>query len=311
MKVTDDKRRIKPIHMQFNPTNLCNFSCSFCSCANRKRDETLSWNDTKDILMKFALCGCKTITITGGGEPLTYPYMSNTLKLCSNLGIKVGLVTNGTYINTLSGSDLSKITWIRISSSDNLESNLEARGNSIEKWLENIRKSVKIGDKVDWSFSYVITKNPDYDILAKIINFANVHRFTHVRIVSDLFDLYNVPDMERVKIELTKHGIDDSEVIYQGRKNPTMGSKKCLISLLKPVVGPDGKIYPCCGTQYALAKPGRDYEKSMQMGDAKDIVKIYENQKNFDGSVCVKCYYDQYNYALGVITSDIKHKEFV
>ena len=105
--------------------------------------------------------------------------------------------------------------------------------------------------------------------------------------------------------------VKDKLVIYQGRKDYVKGHKKCLISLLKPVVSPDGKLYPCCGVQYALINTSKDYEKSMCMGDAKDIDKLYKEQKCFDGRFCVRCYYSSYNHALNILVSELQHGEFI
>jgi hypothetical protein len=42
-----------------------------------------------------------------------------------------------------------------------------------------------------------------------------------------------------------------------------------------------------------------------------DLEKIYENQSYFNGSICVKCYYNDYNYLLNLLMTDIKHVQFV
>lgn len=306
LNVLDKEKRIMPIHIQLNPTNACNFNCPICSCSNRNRSEQLSFKDIEDIMIKSVRCGCKSVTITGGGEPLLHPQINEIIKLLYDLQIKIGLVGNGSVMNTLVDDSLRKIIWFRISSTDYL-----AKSTDPDKWFKGIENIVKKETPIDWAFSHVLTKDANYDLLAKIINFSNIHNFTHVRIVSDLLDLNNVPSMDIVKEEMKKRNVNDSIAVYQGRKDYTKGTKRCLISLLKPVVGPDGMIYPCCGTQYALENPSRDYEKSMCMGNARDIDKIFKDQKFFDGSVCSKCYYSNYNWALEILTSDIKHKEFV
>gem|GEM_PF-1260915 len=307
LKAVDKNKKIMPLHIQLNPTNICNFNCSFCSCSGRAKTLKMSFEDIKEIMVKAKKCGTKAVTITGGGEPLTHPQINEIVALHKELGIKVGLVSNGTLIKNLNQASLDYITWIRFSSSDWLETQLAPLSMTLFDWFSGISKAVERGKNVDWAFSYVLTSKPKYNILQEIIDCANEFNFTHVRVVSDLFDLENVPDMSEVKKNLK----NDELVVYQGRKDQTKGAKKCLISLLKPVIGADGKIYPCCGTQYALANPGKDYEKSMCMGDGKDIDKIFEEQKYFDGSVCVKCYYSEYNFALEAITCELKHKEFV
>jgi len=85
----------------------------------------------------------------------------------------------------------------------------------------------------------------------------------------------------------------------------------CLLSILKPVIGVDGYIYPCCGTQYALEDPARDYDRAMRMGKIEDLEDIILNQAFFNGSICHKCYYSQYNEALDVMIKGLKHESFV
>ena len=95
-----------------------------------------------------------------------------------------------------------------------------------------------------------------------------------------------------------------------GWKSPPINRER-LISLLKPVIGADGLLYPCCGTQYAMFPPPGDYDDLMCMGPAIELYSIYQEQKHFDGSQCVRCYYDEYNALLEQIIIPLEHKEFV
>lgn len=312
LKVVDKKNRIMPIHIQLNPTNVCNFHCPFCSCENRDRTQQMSLDNMKRIMKKARMCGCKSVTITGGGEPLMHPQINELIEYLAKIGIKVGIVGNGARIANLNPETFKHISWFRISASDFLEENLKREGETLLLWFSRIKQAVGIAPNVDWAFSYVLTKEANYELLAEIVDFANTNNFTHVRIVSDLLDLENVPGMDIVKHMLQDaFNIDDSKVIYQDRQVFTKGTKRCLISLLKPVITPDGKIVACCGWQYRGETPSRDYDIKDNMGDAKDIEEIFKKQKFFDGSQCSKCYYSEYNWSLDVITSKIKHEEWV
>lgn len=294
---------IDPYHLQLNITNVCNFKCKFCSCDNRDRKDILPLDKIKKIADKFYLYGCKAVTCTGGGEFLSHPNVNEVFKYLNDLRMNIGVVTNGSMIDRISKENLKNIRWIRISSSDYLLENLRRIGMTVEEWFKKISK-IK---GPDLAFSYVLSSEPDYEMIKDIVRFANKHKFTHVRIVSDLLDLKNVK-MEEVKKEL--RGIDKL-VIYQDRQEFTKGAKRCLVSLLKPVVAPDGLLYPCCGIQYAEKKPSRNYGKNMSMGKATDIDKIISKQKYYDGSKCVKCYYSDYNNCLELMTKPIKHRDFV
>jgi len=203
------------------------------------------------------------------------------------------LVTNGILLDKLEHHN--NLIWCRISSSDD---RIPA--------YESIKYALKINPQTDFAFSHVITKNPNYEIISGIINFANENNFTHIRLVSDLCDLENVPSMEEVKKNIY---VGDSKVIYQGRKDFTRGDKNCLISLLKPVIGPEG-IFPCCGTNYAIKGMKRKPVDEMKMGELKELAFILDNQKYFKG-VCDVCYYSQYNDALSKLLNKPKHLNFV
>jgi len=303
MRKIGEEKKIPPFHVQLNPTNHCNLDCPFCSCSARDKRLELSHGDIMEMMVKARMAGCQSVTITGGGEPLLHHRIFDVIRGINGTGIKIGLVTNGLLLEKVPSEVFSRITWIRISSGDHRR--------FPEMYRKTIEDAVERGRSVDWSFSHVVTRKPNYETIRELVKFANEHAFTHVRIVSDLLDLDAARDMGVIKKKLQDAGVDDKMVIYQGRKQYSKGAKKCYISLLKPVIGADGFIYPCCGTQYALEKPGRDYEKTMRMGEAKDISRFYEEQKPFDGSVCSRCYYNEYNEALKILLSDVQHKVFV
>lgn len=226
--------------------------------------------------------------------------ISLILSVLHNHDIKIGLVTNGLLLDKLTADDFAKITWCRISCCD------ERKGD--DKTFEIIDKATRAGKKVDWAFSYVISQDFDPSNLNRYINFANVYNFTHVRVVSDLCNLDSVGEMDNIKNQVT---VDDRLVVYQGRKNYDTGQKDCRISLLKPVIGADGKIYPCCGVQYAHEEQDLDMPASMCMGGINDLRDIYENQQHFNGLQCNRCYYKNYNDILSQMIEPTEHLDFV
>lgn len=306
-RVLDLDGKIIPIHVQLSITNKCTLNCPFCSCSNRDKKLELSYEDIVEIMTKAKKVGCESVTITGGGEPTCHPRFNDIIRKIRQLGIKIGLVTNGTLIDTVPEETWSRITWCRISSGDHRvwDKDYEAK----------LDKATSNGPNVDWAFSHVITAAPNYELLKKLLTYAKKNLFTHVRLVGDILDTEHTPVMSILKEHLAEMNVDFNFIIYQGRKEPTCGTKDCLISLLKPVVGTNGMLYPCCGTQYAQELPSRDFgtpgKDIMCLGPAKDIDKIFAKQKNFDGSVCKKCYYSDYNKALKIIKSKLTHVEFV
>jgi organic radical activating enzyme len=294
---------IPAFHMQLIPTNRCNLNCSFCSCKKRDKTEELSMVQISDIVDSMVSLGCKAVTVTGGGEPLMHRNINEILTLIASADIKIGLVTNGLLFEKLRTDALQCVTWCRVSCADERPFTEEAQA--------ILHSAVHRGNRVDWAFSYVVGDHYRPENLAKYIEFANSRHFTHIRVVSDLCNLDNVDEMDNIKKGLAPYCINDSLVIYQCRKHFDHGSKQCWISLLKPLIGADGKVYPCCGVQYAHLDQDLDLPDSMCMGDARDLLGIIDKQVPFDGSQCTRCYYQDYNKILGQMIGDVDHKEFV
>jgi len=254
------------------------------------------------IIDIFKRLGTKAVTITGGGEPLCYPYIKKLIEYFHASRIKIGLVTNGLLLSEIDPETLSCLTWCRISSGDDREFS--------HSYATQLSGVIQECPQVDWAFSHVVSEKPNIDTIIKIIRFANLHLFTHVRLVSDLCQPENV-DLIHVASQLDYRLQDDSLVIYQCRQQYTRGGD-CYICYLKPVVGADAKIYTCCGAQYALVNSSRDMPEQLCLGDARDIPKVIQNSnKPFDGSICVKCYYKNYNDLLAGLLSETRHREFV
>lgn len=294
--------RLLPIHIQFLPTNKCNLKCKFCSCSERNKSLEIDFELAKALIGKFKATGTKAVTITGGGEPLMYPRFSELLQCFHDASIKIGLVTNGLLLHKSIKENLGVVTWCRISNDDSR--------NFTKNYQNHLKQVVTTLPSVDWAFSHVVSSKPNVDEIARIINFANCYDFTHVRLVADLFYPEYI-NMELLAEKLRSLGVDDSKVIYQGRKAFERGND-CYIGYLKPLIGPDAKVYACCGVQYALEVPSKDLPQELCLGDAMDIEEIMARSNlPLDGSICVKCYYNNYNNILRGMLKTLVHQEFV
>jgi len=292
--------KLAPYHAQISLTNRCNLACEFCSCGERDNGQELSFMDACGIMNDLAGLGCKGLTITGGGEPLMHPDFEGFVDYVHLLDIRMGLVTNGLLLQDIDSLQLGKLTWCRVSASDDRD---------IRALLAAIIPTAARANGVDWAFSYVVTRDFNPDKLEQVIRAGMDMDMTHIRVVSDLMDLDAVPDMYDVQQYMVEAGVDVSRTMFQGRKRYTRGAKRCLISLVKPVIGTDGRMYPCCGVQYAMEDMGKDFDKRMAMNG--DIDSVYAKQASFDGSACARCYYGQYNDLLARIVDPLEHEEFI
>ena len=295
-----DSNFIYPAHVQLCPTNICNLDCSFCSCKNRDKSLSIPFSILKNAIDVLRKLGMRAVTITGGGEPCCYPDIKKLLLYLQANNIEIGLVSNGLLLHKI--VDMVDVTaWCRVSVSDDRD---------VDKLLSGLQGLVG-AVKTDWAFSYVVTAKFNIKKCIKIIEFANANSFTHVRLVSDLMDLPGLGNMGNVKSQLQHVGVNDSKVIYQDRQQYTKGSRECRISLLKPVLVPDGYVYPCCGVQYALKDNTGGFPESMRMCSIEDIKTYLRMQSIFDGRDCVKCYYQAYNDVLESLCQEYTHENFI
>jgi len=214
---------------------------------------------------RFKGLGGRAVTIAGGGDPTVHKDFDEIIGLISNLGIKIGLVTNG--IRLIKFNNISKLTWCRIS--------LSYCNPMRADWINLIHEV-----NIDWAFSYVYTS--DFELCQKAIRETKDLNITHFRVVSDINNPKPLPKFE-----------DDDKVLYQPRVSFVHGAKKCYIALMKPYLDTDGFYYPCCGVQFARQNGQRKMQEDMRMGDNLEVIS--KAQIPFDGSLCTKCYYDDYN----------------
>lgn len=302
IKRIKEEGQIPLIHAQIIPTNKCNMSCNFCSCEYEDRTQEMPLYKMEGLIDTLASLGTKAVTITGGGEPTMYPHIGTMINKLYNNDIKAGMVTNGLRLDKVSPEYINMLTWCRISNGD-FRKMSDAYKNKLETVVKNC-------PDVDWAFSHVVSSKPNIDEISRVINFANEHDFTHVRLVADLFDTQNV-SMEYTKKMIQGNGIDDSKVIYQGRQSPTKGSD-CYIGYLKPVISADGNIYMCCGSQYAISGKERKMPEELCMGNIEAINSaMLDNSHVKKGNQCDVCYYSNYNKTLESLMKDVSHKEFL
>ena len=114
--------RTAPIYVRIKPTNRCNQNCYYCHYKNPylKLDQ---YNPTDEIdrekmleiIQDFKEIGVKAVTFSGGGEPLLYPYIEETIEAVLNAGIDLSIITNGSLLKGEKAELLSRAKWVRIS----------------------------------------------------------------------------------------------------------------------------------------------------------------------------------------------------
>lgn len=196
-----------PVLITVDPTNSCNFGCTWCNAAyvRTHRKGSLSEHalmDIADFLPKWGAGngvwkpGVEAICVAGGGEPLLNPATAPFIDRVIANGVEVGVVTNGSLINQAIDS-LAHCTWVGVSMDTgtpetlNKLKMLKPESNTFETIIENIatlidysrRHNHRLGAKhpaYGVSYKYLLYKENIGEIyqaakLAKEIGCKNIH----------------------------------------------------------------------------------------------------------------------------------------
>ncbi len=293
-----EKGIIPPYHVQILPTNACNLTCDFCSFDDRDMKDEIPIKKLEILLSDLEEYGTKAITYSGGGDPLMHKNINELFEMSFDYGFQGGLITNGLLFNKVDYNNLNTMTWCRISNGDFRKM---SRG-----YQKNLEKAVNGAPDVDWSFSHVVSTSPNIKEIERVISFANDNDMSHVRLVTDMYANKEV-DMSLLKEKIS---VDDSRVIYQGKKKPEKGMD-CYVAYLKPVINADGNIYRCCGVSYAFDDNNKKFVDKLKMGSIDNLEEAFSYDHKEQGNDCIKCYYGDYNRILEKMLNPIEHERFL
>ena len=168
-----------PIHVRLKPTNSCTHRCYYCCYRNdelylsermNERDK-IGREKMQEIISDLGQMGVKAVTLTGGGEPLCYRYIVETIQGLLDAGIKVAMLTHGGLLKGEVAELLARrAVWVRISmDAADRETYAKNRGVALEEFdrvCENIRNFADVeGRKCVLGLNLIVTKDNSADVL--------------------------------------------------------------------------------------------------------------------------------------------------
>ena len=232
---------INPVTCEIDPSNRCQLDCSFCLYKKWRGQNRadLEWEVYIKLLKSLHKAGAKSVSFTGGGEPLVHPNFQMMSEAAVLSGLEMGLVTNGVALNqVLHPSDF---VFIRVSlDAASPETYQVVKGaNLFDKVIRNIKGAIADGGTVGLSF--VVTDDNKHEI-EKAKDLAEELEAAYIQFKPAwsegfkelfLFDGYS---------ELT-----GDKTVNTLRYTPTPDNMlPCHIAGLVGIVGADSKVYYCC-----------------------------------------------------------------
>lgn len=319
--------RIAPLYIRIKPTNYCNHRCNYCSYADSElglrdivnRQDQISWEKMREIVDDLKDMKVRAVTFSGGGEPLVYPYIVETMKEILEAGIELSIITNGQLLKGERAKLLAKAKWVRIScDSANAKTYAKVRDLDIDAFdevCENISNFAKIKEPYcEFGINFVITHENSEQVydMAKMMKELGVNHIKFsARITKDLFEYHAtfkesvIEQLHRVQEELED---DKFKVInkYEGDFDSAMVFErkyhKCYIHNLVTTIAADSKVYFCHDKAYVSTGIVGDLKKKSfkELWFSEEVVKRY---REFDAMTECRhhCVYDDRNLLLDTL----------
>jgi radical SAM protein with 4Fe4S-binding SPASM domain len=235
------------------PVRGCNMRCVYCEYedANHGHIEKIDFHKLNDTLLTLRDHGLEGVEFCGGGEPTIHEGLVDEICALSAMGLKVGLLTNGTGIWREEVEGLAKaLSYIRFSlDASDEETYAEVKGchkSLFDKTVGIIRAFVAEG-KCDVSIKMCVVKANEFDILdfallGKTLGVTSV-QFKLARYADWGYPNYSDP-------ALLYQDIEDAKAMYgvtvMGSADKSKLAGKCILTPLNVVIDTTGEAYLCC-----------------------------------------------------------------
>ena len=208
-------------------SNTCNMDCSYCYVPNKGGGE-LSKEQWILIIDRLHDYGVFQITF-GGGEPTLVPYLIELAEYANELGLNVGMTTNGSTLTTFDPNILKNLfRQINVSWHENYD--------QVEKALKYLYENdIKAG--INYCFSRGMVKdNEDVKHLAMVYD-AEVLYLAYKPVIGDEENLVDPKEIYKIAKEAANEKL---KVAVDG---PCAGM--CLMKKRFCDINHHGDVFPC------------------------------------------------------------------
>lgn len=330
---------INPINLEINLTNVCNHRCIWCTYGYlHSNTDTLDKIDVKKVLDDAYKMGVKSITWTGGGEPLVHKDFLELIRYAAKYNFKQGLNTNGVLLTDAIIEELAKkFSYVRFSvdsgSSECTKKCHQTSEKDFEKIVKNIKKLCeakrKYKSNIVIGYSFLIDESNiddminatqiakdakvDYIQFKPIVNYYKTNsQFSSKsdiwRKIEDNFEKICLMEDENFKIRILSHKFSNIKL-----QDENFGRKydRCCGCDLLASIGANGSVDLCCAykgiEEWSLGNIKNEGFIDIWRGDRRQKVK-----KNIDIKKCPPmCKADEINRLVDFIKKFDANKEFI
>ena len=310
-----------PIVVDFDLTNRCPHNCPACP-GEWRSDPTaqMSYDDAIDWLWQFAAMDCKAVSFGGGGDPLAHPECVEIIEAARDLGMSVGIITNGAIMSDSQAKRLSMIaSWIRVS--------LDARGpdrwaeihgvkpDQFDQVLRNIERLAHVKARRAVIGVGFLTNKDSIEEIVPAANLARDLGADYIQYRPFNYDQFDA--RPQINEASARYATDNFAVLASIPKYGLMGTekwqkpyKRCHFHHFGAVVTAHGNMHICCDLKSSFGKYGSLKENRVEelwhSREKRDVAAA------IDVSKCPPfCRGNCHNLYLDSIIEPITHEEFL
>ena len=256
--------RVAPLHIDMGITTGCNMACAYCYGVIQNRagygtgNKGIKHMPKEAILRTFSQAkevGVRSIAIIGEGENTLNPHFHAALEHAREIGLDLGLATNGVRLDPASAELLlTALTWLRVNISAATPEAFKRihKTDHYERVLENVRALVKAkaenGYPCTLGLQMVVTSE-NFD---QIVPLAKLGRELNV----DYFVIKPCSDTPDGDLGSPHDEYAEKTAIYEEAKSWSTDTYEVVPKLAK-LMDHGWKDYPVCfGTQFIIAISG-------------------------------------------------------
>ncbi len=267
------RKTSEPVVVEFDPTTACQFACPDCINFSLLNKGQIAPQRTLELIEEFQKSGVQAIIFIGGGEPLAHTGIPDPIVRAHELGISVGLTTNGLLVGQYLDAIAKHAEWTRVSvDAATPETFSIFRPSHIPRSFEEVTENIKALSQVKQGhlgFSFLMQERH----LANGETITNCHEVYDAAVLAQklgtdyfeykpMVDKYHnlIPFSDKIRQSLLEQlsalnglNTEDFQVIAPGSINHLLNTVKpgqpkqyttCPMLELRTVVTPTG-IYPC------------------------------------------------------------------
>ena len=329
--------RCNPLYIRIKPTNICNHNCYYCHYKNPyltldeyNPTDYIPHDKMMEIIDDMGEMGVKAVTFSGGGEPLVYQYIEESMEKVLELGIDLSIITNGSMLNGRKAEILAHAKWVRISIDsiipENYAKNRGISERALGDLLRNIEEFSKIkDDNCEFGVNFVVGKENYKEIeeLAVTMKKLGVNHVKFAPLISNDTEEYHkdikdevIATLGRLSEELNSDRFKIIDLYTSDFDNYEVFKRtysKCPMKEFICIVAANSKVYYCQDKAYLSDGCVCDLKEQSFM-DGWNSEYVIQKFKEFDAkTMCGQhCVHDSRNELINSwLDMDMNHVNFI